>query len=689
MLERTLRRWIGAALLAGCGLTLGCVESTWEATRRLDTVAGYNQFIRDHPDSSYVADARERMAFLRVKTYGTIEVFEEFRKRYPKSRLMPELLVIVEPLFFEKARVANSPQSYRQFLAMYPEGALVEKAVGNLAYVERVVYDPSAAALAQFVEKYPESDFWEEAKQTLEIVDSLAGTRIRRLGIRVDVAPNVVQADRVRKGFAAMIAKAYRERGVQAVPLRVDEPAGPDIDGWVRVDYREAPAASSIGSASLYVFCRVRLFHRDFDDPIWDRNFDAPATHLNKGAYGRDKTIFGNSSYPFWDRFFVPVATWAVSDTRVSKLKYLEDVRAVHVRGDSAALLLERGGVDFVDVSSPSALRVAERYRREVDLAEWHGVRLLRDNLAITFGNDGAELIRRADQAAMRVARWDAGELGAVTSAMLFDDATLLIGGSQGLFAVRMNRAPLIPQRLLDGEVVGIEVKPPLVYVVRPDRLEVALPKHLLQHITARKISLGKGFRAERVRMSDDQLLVFGKDRVAEVSLEQPTRPQVIGTVEHSDVGQVADMASDGKYRYILGERGLQVTSLSTVKPRDFIQVGANDALTLKGRFALLVGQSSVEVLDLAPYAESPDPTLAYARTQVRRQSEAAPASAAEVAPGTPDDQDASVGEVEAPAAPLPDAGELDSSAQPEPALETPGSDSPEGEPAVRDARGD
>jgi len=597
------QRWMQVAVLLVGGLLVGCVESTWEATRRLDTVAGYNQFIRDHPDSGYVGDARERMAFLRVKTYNTVETFEDFRKRYPKSRYMPELLQLVEPLFFDQARRQNTVYAYRDFLRMYPEGALAAKAVGNLAYIERVLRDPRKEALEAFVEEHPESDFWAEAKQTLGILEARVGTKIQRLGVRVDVAPNVTQADRVAKGFASMIARAYRERGIQAVPLRVDEPASPDLDGWVRVDYREAPAASSLGAASLFAYCRVRLFHRDFEQPIWDRAFEAPAEHIEKGAYGRDKTIFGNSRYRFWESFFVPVATWAVSDTRVKRLNYLEEVRAIHVLGDSAALLLERGGVDFLDVSSPSEVQVAGRYRREIDLADWRGVRMLRPDLAITFGNDGAELIRRAEQGAERLARWDAGELGAVHSATLFDESTLLIGSSQGVFAVRMNRAPLRPQRLLDGDVVGLEVRGPLVYVIRPDRLEVGLPKHLLQHITARRLPLGEGFRAERVRMFGDQLLVFGRQAVAQFSLEAPTRPALVRTIAHQDVGRVADMAADGSHRFILGERGLQVVDLDTQKARDFIQVGADDQLTLKGRFALLVGQTSVEVLDLAPYS--------------------------------------------------------------------------------------
>ena len=624
MRRRQQRRTAGGAVLILATFWLGCVESSWEATRRLDSVAAYNQFIRDHPDSQYIDDAQERMAFLRVTTYKTLEIFEEFQRRYPKSRFMAELLVVVEPLFFEDARAVNSPQAYREFLRAYPNGAFTAKARGNLAYVEEVQVSPTPAVLEQFLAQYPESDFAPEAERTLQIVSTQEQTAIRRMGIRVDVAPNVVQGDRVASGFASMIAQAYRQRGIDVVPLRVDEAPGADLDAWVRVDYHEAPATASLGGASLYSFCRVRLFHQDLDEPVWDRSFEAPAEHIVQGAYGRDKTLFGNSNYRFWKTFFVPVATWAVSDTRVQKLSYLEDVRAIHILGDHAALLLERGGVDFLDVSSPTNLKVAERYRREVDLADWRGVRLLRQDLALTFGNDGAELIRRTDQSATRVARWDAGELGAVRDAVLFDSSTLLIGASRGVYAVRLNRAPMVPQPLLDGEVVGLEVSGEFVFVIRPDRLEVALPKHLLQHITARRVALGRGFRAERVRRVGDSLLVFGRSAVAEVSIASPTKPSLLSVVKHEEVGSVADMVSDARRRYILGERGLQVAPVAGGEAEDFIQVGADEALTLKGRFALLVGQKSVEVLDLTPY---------YDELPVVPRTEALPAAQAPTEP--------------------------------------------------------
>ena len=92
--------------------------------------------------------------------------------------------------------------------------------------------------------------------------------------------------------------------------------------------------------------CRVRLYHKNIEEPIWDLKFDAPADHILKGAYGRDKTVFGNSKYRFWEEFFVPVSTWAASQSRIKSLSWLEPVKNIHVRGDRAAVLLERGAAE-------------------------------------------------------------------------------------------------------------------------------------------------------------------------------------------------------------------------------------------------------------------------------------------------------------------------------------------------------
>ena len=157
----------------------------------------------------------------------------------------------------------------------------------------------------------------------------------------------------MRRGFAALVSRHYMEQGIEVEMMDGAKEPAPDVDAWMRVDYHEAPASGTFGGRTLLSHCRVRLYHKASTDPIWDRKFEAPADHVIQGAYGRDKTLFANSTYRFWNEFFVPVSTWAASRVRLHRQDHEEELAAIDVRGDRAALLYVRGGIDYLDVSSP------------------------------------------------------------------------------------------------------------------------------------------------------------------------------------------------------------------------------------------------------------------------------------------------------------------------------------------------
>jgi hypothetical protein len=230
-------------------------------------------------------------------------------------------------------------------------------APGNLAYVRISAGEPSVASLREFLKTYPDSDFAGDAQRSIDLVAFKKETTIKHLGIRVEVAPNAAQPQRVRRGFVSVVAKEYRERGIDVTLIPTGNEPTPDMDGWIRLDYDEAQASGTFGGATIVSRCRVRLYNRASPkEPIWDRTFEAPAEHLMKGTYGRDKTVFGNSRYPFWGEFFVPVATWATRESKVQRLDYLEDVKAIDMRGDHVAAAA-RGGFDLLDVSRRSTRR--------------------------------------------------------------------------------------------------------------------------------------------------------------------------------------------------------------------------------------------------------------------------------------------------------------------------------------------
>jgi hypothetical protein len=173
---------------------------------------------------------------------------------------------------------------------------------------------PSVASLREFLREHPESDFSADAQRSLDLVAFKNETTVKHLGIRVEVAPNAAQPQRVRRGFVSVVARQYREHGIEVTLIPTGSEPTPDMQGWIRLDYDEAQASGTFGGATIVARCRVRLYNRASPkEPIWDRTFEAPAEHILK-TYGRDKTVFGNSRYPFWKQFFVPVSTWASTE---------------------------------------------------------------------------------------------------------------------------------------------------------------------------------------------------------------------------------------------------------------------------------------------------------------------------------------------------------------------------------------
>lgn len=593
----------GVVALLGL-LVVGCLQTSWGNARRKDSVAAYHNFLRMHPGSWHSGEAHERIAFLRVRAHPSVESYQTFVETYPESPLKDELNQYIEPRFFEHARDLNVPAAYRDFLQRYPNSKLSVKAKGNLAYVESVQANPSAAELQRFVTDHPDSDFAIEARASLELLRQQQATRIRRLAVRVDVATNVGQAKRVQHGFTALVAQYYHELGVQVTPIPAGSDPPPHVDAWMRIDYKEVPASGTFGGRTLVSQCRVRLYQVDIKEPIWDRSFEAPADHIIRGAYGRDKTVFANSTYRFWKQFFVPVSTWATSLARVHHIEYPEEVSAIDIRGNRAVVLYSKGSIDYLDVSTPLEPRVIDRYRRERDLSRWTGIELLTEKLIVSFGPDGIELIELGAFQPKRLAQFELPEVGSIAAADLYR-STLLFAGTQGVFALRLENWPLRPQRLLEGEFVGLFVRNPHVYLVRPEHVELTNPKHLMQHLSGPKLALGKGFGARRARIAGDSMYVLGKDDTVEVRLSATKRPKLVSKLPREKIGRLTDLTSDAGHLYLLGERGLGVAGPGAQWVSDFIQVDAGDAVARRGRFLFVVGGRSLEVLDMAPYQAS------------------------------------------------------------------------------------
>jgi hypothetical protein len=475
---------------------------------------------------------------------------------------------------------------------------------------------PTPESLESFLREHPESDFAGEAKQSLELVELRRNTRINRMGVRVEIAPNVGAPQRVQRGFAAMVARKYSELGITVEQIPRGGTPSPELDAWVRIDYEEAQASGIFGTSTLLARCRMRVYHRDRgDDPIWDKTFEAPAEHVLENASSRDKTVFGNAKYPFWEEFFVPISTWATSAAHANRMDYFDEVASIDVQGDRAAVLFKRGGYDILDVSSPGEPNTIDRYRREQDLSRWSGISIASDDLVIIYGPDGAEIIERSNFKPKVVGRWELPEIGAIRKVDIYEK-TALLAGSRGVYAIRLEQRPLKPHRMLEGDFVGVEVARPYIYLIRPNRVEVTAPKHLLRHLTGSRVGLGKNFGATRARRVGRSLYVFGKHETVQLDLDNPGRPFIASRFDEEKLGRISDLSGAAGYLYTVGERGLQISEPSGQRVADSIQVRGGAEMLRRGHWLFLVGERQLEVVNLGPYVMEPPEIPAAALDQ-------------------------------------------------------------------------
>jgi len=96
MSARTLVTLVAIPLLVLCGCSRE--RSDWRSAQAADTSESYEQFISEHPDSSLVTDARQRLGQL------------------------------VEEKEWRSAAAVDTAQAYQQFLAQHPSGKWAKEA---------------------------------------------------------------------------------------------------------------------------------------------------------------------------------------------------------------------------------------------------------------------------------------------------------------------------------------------------------------------------------------------------------------------------------------------------------------------------------------------------------------------------------------------------------------------------------
>lgn len=116
---------------------LGCSSDKrdYEKAMQANTIQVYEEFIRKHPDSRFVEQAKGKIDSLEYATVGSkksIDAYEEFLLKHPNSVFVEAVKVKLDSLRYGEVKSRNSIAAYKEFLAMYPNSRFYSAAVDYL-----------------------------------------------------------------------------------------------------------------------------------------------------------------------------------------------------------------------------------------------------------------------------------------------------------------------------------------------------------------------------------------------------------------------------------------------------------------------------------------------------------------------------------------------------------------------------
>jgi hypothetical protein len=594
---------LSVALLLLVFCLSGCASSAWRAARASDTPSDYHRFLRQHGDSEYAAEARERLAMARVRSQPTREAFDAFLEAYPDSPLVAELRPYVEEQFFVQARARGTAAAYREFLLGFPNGTFASRARGNAEYLEQGGFGGRLSALSDFAERYPASDYAAEAQRSVAASELRRTTAFRRVGLLMDIPSGTPGADRLARVFAERAASAYQKAGLELVALSsLEDPRLSTVSAYLGISHREQQVKTkvaqggNVSQSGILARTSVTLAHLNDDEPIWSDTFEfrVPASEQRPGV----SIVFGAGSANYWSEFFVPVASWNTRHALREGQSFQKPAVAVAMAGSRAVVLFGDGDLEVLDVADPANPALIAEYRRARDLARFEGLTLAAGRV-VTYGPDGIEIVRFGPQGLERAAVYGRDAVGSIVGVEAFGDE-LVAAGNRGLLWIGPSEQGL--RRLVSQEIRGLSRLGERLLFTDGVSLHISTLPLLEARRTEGELRMGRGFGPSRVHAAGVSAVVMGDRGTAWVDVSAPSTPRLRSRVDAAEVGEVRDAVVVGGRLFLLGPRGLQVSDPSGERVVDSADVEAIQRLQAAGRHLVMVGDNSLQVVDTTPF---------------------------------------------------------------------------------------
>jgi outer membrane protein assembly factor BamD (BamD/ComL family) len=175
-----MKRTVGRMFLAVVTIVLiaGCatMQSRWGAAESADTIAAYEDFLKEYPEGDLAARASARRKELYeqrdwkdAEAKNTISAYEDFIRNYPEGRHKNDAYARLETLSPPKGK--DSPfVTTEAFLKRYRQGVFMDEALSTLEklYFEQAIQGNTISAYEDFLRRYPSGRFADDARRRME-----------------------------------------------------------------------------------------------------------------------------------------------------------------------------------------------------------------------------------------------------------------------------------------------------------------------------------------------------------------------------------------------------------------------------------------------------------------------------------------------------------------------------------------
>ncbi len=132
--------------------------------QRVNTEAGFNEFLKKHPTAQQVLLAKTRrnaLAFASAKEENTYQSYKLFMEKYPEAVQVREARNRYEKLYFDKSTADGRVTSYIRFLEKHPETPYRREAEQKI--FEVTTSEHSVGGYELFLRNYPKSHLRQKA----------------------------------------------------------------------------------------------------------------------------------------------------------------------------------------------------------------------------------------------------------------------------------------------------------------------------------------------------------------------------------------------------------------------------------------------------------------------------------------------------------------------------------------------